>query len=150
MKAAVTLLFLVSALLGCNSPSADQPQGSSSDDSKPSATETFTFSLDDLTVSVEHWNMEVSDECPKLLLLNKEGTLIDQQTLCEINIEGYRSFDAREDFAFIDFDNYRIDNASLRYNIDLALLQGSAFIAECNLPIVEEKLGSPECKRRAP
>ncbi len=149
MKAVATLLFSASALLGCNSPSADQPQGSSSNDSEPTATETFTFSLDDLTVSVEHTNMEVSDECPKVLLLSGQGTIIDQQPLCKVDIEGYRSFDAREDFAFISFQNYRMDSNSLLYSIDLALLQGSAFIAECDLAVTAEQLSGPKCKKLA-
>lgn len=149
MKAIATLLISVSALLGCNGPSASQPQGSSSGANEPTTEGTFSFSLNGSTVIVEHANMELSDECPKVLLLSGEGAIIDQLPLCEVDIEGYRSFDARKDFAFISFEDYRMEAESLRYSVDLAILQGSAFIAECDLAITAEKLGKPKCKKQA-
>lgn len=147
MKALATLILSASALLGCNGPSAEQPKGSLSNGGESAAAETFTFSLNGLTVSVKHANMEVSDECPEVRLLNGEGTIIDQEPLCKVEIEGYRSFDAREDFAFISFENYRMEDDSLLYSVDLALLQGSAFIAECDLAISGGQLGSPQCRK---
>jgi len=59
--------------------------------------------------------------------------------------QSYPTFDAREDFAFISFENYRIDGDSLLYSIDLSIRQGGALTAECRLPVADGQLGSPRC-----
>lgn len=147
MKSVLTLLFVTTALLGCNSSPQAQAQTPSESDIEPESGETLTFSVQDLTITVEHKTMEVSDECPRVTLSDDQGNAIDQQTLCEVNIEGFRRFDAREDFAFISFEDYQVDRDSLVYSIDLALKQGSAFIAECHLPISDGELGAAKCTR---
>jgi len=146
-KPVLLFLFLATALLGCNSSTDAQTQTPADNESAPSADEALTLSVKDLIVTVDHKNMEISDECPRVTLSDGQNETIDQKTLCEVNIEGYPTFDAREDFAFISFENYRVDGDSLLYNIDLAIRQGASFIAECRLPVADGQLGSPKCRK---
>lgn len=150
MRFISTLLLTITLLTGCNSSSAESSQGASDSIPSDSSEEDIKFSLNGLTVRVEHTNMEISDECPRVKLANAQGSIIDQQPLCQVDVEGYRSFDAREDFAFISFEEYRVEDHFLVYDVDLALKQGSAFVAECRAEIENQRIRQPECQKRGP
>ena len=122
-------------------------------DSSPNANEqppTGVIILKDkgYSVSIKHRDMEVSEECPQVLLSLSTGNVIDTLTLCQVKLPEYRVFDARKDFAFIDFSNYQFENQILTYDLDLSLLRGASFMAQCLITITGNKFMHQGCKKR--
>ena len=99
-------------------------------------------------VSVKHQDMEVSEECPQVFLSSTTGKRLDTLTLCSIKLPEYRIFDARSDFAFIDFSNYQFNKQMLTYDLDLSLLRGTSFVAQCQVSITDNKMEHQGCKKK--
>jgi hypothetical protein len=141
------LMFLIFAIVmwGSSCSSAISQQYSNEN----AEAEVVRLPINESVVLVKHADMEVSEVCPEVLMRNAGGAITDRVSLCEVNVNGYRVFDARKDFAFIQFKNYRRNEAgdALLYSLDLALLRGDSFVAECRLAIVGEELGAPRCER---
>ena len=123
------------------------------DTAKINATESKnlrTVSVGKTEVTIEHFSVESDQQCPNISLINKRGDeVIDRQSLCHIHIEGYRAFHALKDFSFIEFQNYRAtDGATFAYDLDIAILRGSAFIAECTAKITTESIELTGCNKK--
>ncbi len=114
--------------------------------STESSPEVFVLNGIKYNITVNHKDMEESEVCPQALLKNVSEVLLDTLSLCEIKIPNYREFDARKDFAFIDFSNYRFHSQVLTYDLDLSLLRGGAIIVECSVKILGNKLVPQGCK----
>lgn len=129
--------FIYFSLTACNSLA----------DGSEEAEQVISFSINSATVSVHPHNFEASQTCPKVYLLDANDRTLDRTSLCQVDIDGYPPFEAHSDFAFIQFENYRIDEQALIYDVDLALIRGGAFLVRCRLPIQESTLGTPACQK---
>ncbi len=137
-----TLLITTCALLVLSCKASDQKNsGSTSDD-------LITLSDKNHSIYVNHQDMEVSEFCPSISLtkapLNNHAPNV-ALNLCKIQLEGYSEFDARKDFSYINFMNYRLNNSIFTYEIDASLLTGNYFIAQCNITIKQSQLSDPVC-----
>lgn len=111
--------------------------------------ETQIIDFSDFSVRLTHYDMENSEQCPSVAIISPDHQQeFDSISLCQVNIDGYRSLNATTDFAFIDFKNYQLTPQQLSYEIDLALLRGSSFIASCKLDIKNNRLIELPCHRK--
>ncbi|GAA6166725.1 hypothetical protein [Sessilibacter corallicola] len=136
------LIITVFALLVLSCKASDQKNsGSVSND-------LITLSDKNNTIQVNHQDMEVSEFCPSISLtkvpLNNHAPNV-ALNLCKIKLEGYSEFDARKDFSYINFMNYRLNDSVFTYDVDASLLTGNYFIARCSITIKQSQLSEPVC-----
>jgi len=121
-----------------------------SDDKVQIATEkdqAILFALGNSFAKVIHKDIESEEQCPviELLSINKDKKL-STKNLCQVKIPGYRELHALKDFAYIEFSHYRLQKPStILYDIDLAILQGSAFEVTCRAEIKNDIISIGEC-----
>lgn len=107
------------------------------------------YSLPSHTVRLIPSDIEATSQCPALELLTPDKTKkLDKLELCTIAVSGYREFDARRDFAYIDFMDFSVKNGSIQYSVDIELLRGSAFIAKCMVSVKDNKLMQEGCSKQ--
>ncbi len=137
-----TLIITVFAFLVLSCKASDQKNGRST------SGDLITLSDKNNSIQVSHQDMEVSKSCPSISLvketLNNHASYVTSN-LCKIQLKGYPEFDARKDFSYIDFMNYRFNNNIFTYDIDASLLTGNYFIARCSIAIKQSQLSEPVC-----
>lgn len=107
----------------------------------------IVFRIGKTLVKVTHRDVEEDEQCPVIDILSDDRlkNLVFQK-LCEIKIPGYRQFHALKDFAFIEYSNYRLQSSStILYDIDLAILKGSAFEVTCRAEVKNKTISIGEC-----
>ena len=106
------------------------------------------FEINEYIVQLLQNVMEGEARCPRLELLSKDKKqVLDSLDLCLVKISGYRDFDVTKDFSFIDFIDFQLKNGRIYYDIDLAILRGSAFLVNCDIRIQEQRLIQGDCKK---
>lgn len=115
--------------------------------SKQDGEQGVVFSIGKTVAKVTHRDIERAEQCPVIdLFSNDKHKKLSSKELCEIKIPGYRQFHALKDFAFIEYSNYRLKNPStILYDIDLAILKGSAFEVTCRTEVKNKVISIGEC-----
>lgn len=111
--------------------------------------QTQIFEIGNILAKVVNRNIEVEDKCPSIIFFKRDSReIISTTDLCLINIPGYREFHALKDFAFIEYNNYRLQTPStILYDIDLAILKGSAFEVTCRIQINNHSIFPAYCQK---
>lgn len=107
----------------------------------------LVFDSEEITFTVYVKDVEQDGVCPIVEVSTKDSSQQAQSvSLCEVDIPGYRAFHVLEDFAFIEFDNYRLSaQDTLSYDIDLAILQGSSFEVTCGVSVIKREILVNQC-----
>lgn len=109
----------------------------------------LVFKTGNVLTQIIDRNIEVDEKCPSIVLLRSDNhEIVSSADLCQINIPGYRQFHALKDFAYIEYDNYRLQKPStILYDVDLALLKGSAFVITCQVRIINQSILPDGCQK---